>query len=98
VRDPAQLFDVLLAIEIDHELYRSHGGIRNKSFSLERDRRQRPAVEQRASFDEERELALRQPYDLTVVAPELREAAALESLVTRSRMQLIPLLRRALCA
>jgi len=52
VRDPAQLLDVLLAIEIDHDLYRSHRGIRNNRFSLDRDRRQRTAIDQRAAFDE----------------------------------------------
>src|SRR5690606_38579973 len=78
--DAPELLDVLLAIEIDHDSFRSRCRIRNKSFSLDRDRRQRSPVEKRAAFDEECQLTLREPYDLAVVTPQLCEAAALEAL------------------
>ena len=70
-RDLAKLLDVLLALEIAalHNSLRSRRVIRNNCFPLGHDRRQRTTIEQRAAFDEERELALCQPYDLPVIAP-----------------------------
>lgn len=55
-------------------------------------------ADERATLDEQREFARRELHRLLVLAPQLGEAPLLEPFVTRSRMQLIPLLRRALCA
>jgi len=44
-------------------------------------------ADERAALDEQRELARGHSQDLPVVAPQLRERAALEPLVTRSEVQ-----------
>ena len=52
--------------------------------------RERAAADQRAALDEERQLARRHAHDLAVVAPELREAAALQPLLEDAEPGAVP--------
>ena len=93
-RDPPQLLDVLLALEIDHDVTIDHITRRSETsiFSLERDRRQRQSRDRRAS-----QPSMNSASSLCVSRTtwpssrhSLREAAVLEPLLEDAQPGAVP--------
>jgi hypothetical protein len=77
-RQPAQPLDVTLMLNVEHVAKESRPIGNGKIISRHHRRRQHFLADKRAAFDEQRQLARREPHRrAAAVAPELGEASAL---------------------